>query len=159
LSEPHLRNADLQLTSITRFSMKVDLSGLRALVTGSTKGIGRAIAQALTENGAEVAINGRKPADVEQAIAAIRKTLPSARLVPAPGDAATAEGVAAIIAAAGDVLPLIDVVDVEAGDFHCNAQWSEERLPGHHFSMLGSYLHSGYANRRPRQPCPFPLRA
>ena len=92
--------------------MKVDLSGLRALVTGSTKGIGRAIAQALTENGAEVAINGRKPADVEQAIAVIRKTLPSARLVPAPGDAATAEGVAAIIAAACDVDILVNNVGI-----------------------------------------------
>ena len=48
--------------------MKVDLSGLRALVTGFTKGIGRAIAHALAKNGAEVAINGRKPADVETGV-------------------------------------------------------------------------------------------
>jgi len=92
--------------------MKVDLSGLRALVTGSTKGIGRAIAHALAKNGAEVAINGRKPADVEQAIAAIRATLPTARLVPAPGDAATAQGVAAIIKAAGDVDILVNNVGI-----------------------------------------------
>jgi NAD(P)-dependent dehydrogenase (short-subunit alcohol dehydrogenase family) len=38
--------------------MQVDLSGLRALVTDSTKGIGRAIAQELAANGAEVVING-----------------------------------------------------------------------------------------------------
>ena len=44
--------------------MQVDLSGLRALVTGSTKGIGRAIAQALAANGAEVVINSRKAADI-----------------------------------------------------------------------------------------------
>jgi NAD(P)-dependent dehydrogenase (short-subunit alcohol dehydrogenase family) len=88
--------------------MQVDLSGLRALVTGSTKGIGRAVAETLAKNGAEVAINGRKAADVERAIAAIRAALPDARLVPAPGDVATAEGVAAVIKAAGDVDILVN---------------------------------------------------
>ena len=40
--------------------MQVDLSGVRALVTGSTKGNGRAIARELAANGAEVVINGLK---------------------------------------------------------------------------------------------------
>lgn len=45
--------------------MQVNLSGLRALVTGSTKSIGRAVAEALGENGAEVAINGGKSGEVD----------------------------------------------------------------------------------------------
>jgi NAD(P)-dependent dehydrogenase (short-subunit alcohol dehydrogenase family) len=93
-------------------AMQVELSGLRALVTGSTKGIGRAIAQKLAACGAEVAINGRKPADVTSAIAAIRKAVPSAKLVAAPGDAATAQGVAAIIKAAGEVDILVNNVGI-----------------------------------------------
>jgi len=93
--------------------MHVDLGGLRALVTGSTKGIGRAVANALAANGAEVAINGRKAADVDAAIEAIRASLPQARLVAAPGDVATAAGVAAIIGAAGDV----DILVNNAGIF------------------------------------------
>jgi NAD(P)-dependent dehydrogenase (short-subunit alcohol dehydrogenase family) len=93
--------------------MQFDLSGLRALVTGSTKGIGRAIAAALAQNGAEVAINGRKAADVEAAIAALQAAGPKARLVPAPGDIATAEGVAAVIKAAGEV----DILVNNAGVF------------------------------------------
>jgi NAD(P)-dependent dehydrogenase (short-subunit alcohol dehydrogenase family) len=92
--------------------MHVDLSGLRALVTGSTKGIGRAIAQALADNGAEVVINGRKRADVDAAIAKIRSAVPNAKLAAAPGDAAAADGVAAIIKAAGDVDILVNNVGI-----------------------------------------------
>src|SRR6201984_2761737 len=92
--------------------MQVDLSGLRALVTGSTKGIGRAIARELAANGAEVVINGRKAADVEQAIAGLRAALPNGRFVAAPGDVATAAGVAGIIAAAGEVDILVNNVGV-----------------------------------------------
>jgi NAD(P)-dependent dehydrogenase (short-subunit alcohol dehydrogenase family) len=93
--------------------MQIDLAGLRALVTGSTKGIGRAIAEMLAENGAEVVINGRKAADVEQAIEDIRTKLPKARLVAAPGDVASADGIAAIIKLAGDV----DILVNNAGIF------------------------------------------
>jgi NAD(P)-dependent dehydrogenase (short-subunit alcohol dehydrogenase family) len=92
--------------------MRVDLSGLRALVTGSTKGIGRAIAEVLAANGAEVVINGRKAADVERAIAEIRATVHEAKLISAPGDAASALGVAAIIKAAGEVDILVNNVGV-----------------------------------------------
>jgi len=93
--------------------MQVDLSGLRALVTGSTKGIGRAIAEGLAENGAEVAINGRNPADVGGAIKNIRGKIPQAKLIAAPGDVATADGIATIIKAAGDV----DILVNNAGIF------------------------------------------
>ncbi|MPZ39351.1 MAG: SDR family oxidoreductase [Rhizobiales bacterium] len=92
--------------------MHVDLSGLRGLVTGSTKGIGRAVAQALAANGAEVVINGRKRADVDAAMATIKRAVPKAKLAAAPGDAATAEGVASIIKAAGDVDILVNNIGI-----------------------------------------------
>jgi NAD(P)-dependent dehydrogenase (short-subunit alcohol dehydrogenase family) len=60
-----------------------------------------------------VAINGRGAADVEQAIKDIRGKLPKARLAAAPGDVASAEGIAAIIKAAGDV----DILVNNAGIF------------------------------------------
>lgn len=47
--------------------MNLQLNGKRALVTGSTAGIGLAIAEALSREGAHVIITGRKP----EAVAAV----------------------------------------------------------------------------------------
>ena len=52
--------------------MDLELNGKLALVTGSTAGIGAAIAKALAREGARVIINGRSQADVEKAVAALQ---------------------------------------------------------------------------------------
>ena len=52
--------------------MDLQLDGKRALVTGSTAGIGAAIAKALAREGARVIVNGRSPADVEKAVATLK---------------------------------------------------------------------------------------
>lgn len=51
--------------------MQVDLSGRGAIVTGSTRGIGRGIAVALAANGARVVVHGRKEADARRVVDAI----------------------------------------------------------------------------------------
>jgi 3-oxoacyl-[acyl-carrier protein] reductase len=54
--------------------MDLKLKGLKALVTGGTKGIGRAIAETLAAEGADIAICSRNEADVAEAVAALAAT-------------------------------------------------------------------------------------
>jgi NAD(P)-dependent dehydrogenase (short-subunit alcohol dehydrogenase family) len=67
-------------------SMDLQLANKLALVSGSTKGIGRAIATGLAREGARVIINGRADKSVSDAAAIIRKTVPNAKLESFPGD-------------------------------------------------------------------------
>lgn len=77
--------------------MDLQLDGKLALVTGSTAGIGLAIARALAREGAVVVVNGRTDERVEQAIAGIREAHAGARLEPLAADLGTAEGAEAAI--------------------------------------------------------------
>lgn len=75
-----------------------DLTGKRALVTGSSQGIGLAIARGLAGHGAEVVLNGRDPDKLSAAaaeIAALGHTVSTSRFDVTAADA-VAEGVAAI---------------------------------------------------------------
>ncbi len=88
--------------------MKIDLSGKTAIVTGSTEGIGFAIAQGLAAAGATVVVNGRTNAKVD---AAVTRLGVSARGVAA--DLGAAEGHATLAAAE----PEADIVVSNLGIF------------------------------------------
>lgn len=93
--------------------MRIDLSGKTALVSGSTQGIGLAIATGLAAAGARVGVNGRGDESVGNAIARIRAEAPRADLVAAPGDLATQDGTATVV----DALPQVDILVNNLGIF------------------------------------------
>ena len=63
-----------------------DLSGRTALVTGSSQGIGLALARGLAEAGAAVVLNGRDAAKLDAAAAGLRAAVPGARVTTAAFD-------------------------------------------------------------------------
>ena len=88
--------------------MKIELNGRTALVTGSTAGIGRAIAEGLGRAGACVVINGRSKERVDAAVNELRALLPNAHFIGAVADVSTAEGAASLAAQVKDVDILVN---------------------------------------------------
>ena len=77
--------------------MRIDLSGRSAVVSGSARGIGLAIARGLAAAGASVVLNGRTADGVERACNALREHAPTATVTGIALDLATADGVAAFV--------------------------------------------------------------
>lgn len=77
--------------------MNLQLTGKLALVSGSTAGIGHAIATALAAEGARVIVNGRKQAAVDAAVAGIRAA-PGGEVLGFAGDLSTAAAAEALVA-------------------------------------------------------------
>lgn len=94
--------------------MDLQLGGKRALVTGSTAGIGLAIAEALAREGAEVVVNGRTQERVDAALREIRAAVPQAKLAGVAADLGSAEGAAKVVAQAPDLDILVNNVGIFA---------------------------------------------
>lgn len=89
--------------------MDLQLTGKRALVTGGSKGIGRAIARQLALEGADVAIAARNAADLEAAAAALAAETGRA-LHPFTADTADDASVKAMVAGAAAALGGLDIL-------------------------------------------------
>ncbi len=79
--------------------MNLELEGKHAVITGSTAGIGFAIAAALASEGASVTINGRTQAAVDAALKKLREVHSSKNLHGIAADLSTAAGCSAFVAA------------------------------------------------------------
>lgn len=93
--------------------MKIDLTGKLAVVTGSTAGIGLAIAKGLAANGAAVVINGRSDEAVQRALAKAGAAVPGGRFIGHASDLGTADGCAALV----DAQPDCDILVNNLGIF------------------------------------------
>ena len=93
--------------------MDLQLADKLALVSGSTKGIGLAIATGLAREGATVIINGRSDSSVAGAFAKISQAVPAAKLMRFTGDLASAAGVEKLTAE----LPVVDILVNNLGIF------------------------------------------
>jgi NAD(P)-dependent dehydrogenase (short-subunit alcohol dehydrogenase family) len=92
--------------------MDLQLREKRALVTGSTAGIGLAAAAGLFREGASVVVNGRTAERVEQAVGKVRGAGGDGQVSGVVADLSTAEGVAALVRQVPDVDILVNNVGI-----------------------------------------------
>jgi NAD(P)-dependent dehydrogenase (short-subunit alcohol dehydrogenase family) len=94
--------------------MNINLTGKRALVTGSTSGIGRATAASLARAGADVVVNGRDDGRVADAVKALRAETGSDRITGVAADVGTSAGAHRLITEVPDVDVLVNNAGIYA---------------------------------------------
>ena len=92
--------------------MDLELNGRRALVTGSTAGIGLAVARLLAAEGAHVIVNGRTSDRVNAAVLDVRQSVAAAGCQGVAADLGTDEGCRALVREAPEVDILVNNVGI-----------------------------------------------
>src|SRR6266851_5697213 len=97
--------------------MDLQLNGRTALITGSTAGIGFAIARTLAEEGAQVIVNGRTDERIRDAQKRIVAEAPNSQIKGVAADLSTSDGASKII----ETFPEVDILINNAGIFEPRA--------------------------------------
>lgn len=128
--------------------MDLQLTGKRVLVTGSTAGIGFAIACALAAEGAHVTLNGRSRSGVSAAVVRLIEAVPGARVDGVAADLSSAAGCEALTATCADVdilvnnlgifdpRPFEEIQDIEWFNFFETNVMSGVRLSRHYLPAM-----------------------
>ncbi|ABI78431.1 oxidoreductase, short chain dehydrogenase/reductase family [Hyphomonas neptunium ATCC 15444] len=87
-----------------------DLSGKTAIITGSSRGIGRAIAEAMADQGARVVISSRKPGPCEEVAAEINKKHGDGTAIAIPANISSKEDLQALVDETNKSFGQIDIV-------------------------------------------------
>jgi hypothetical protein len=108
--------------------MELQLEGKRALVTGSTAGIGYAIVEGLAKEGTTVIVNGRTSQRVEQALSQLERAGVRGKIEGLAADLGTAQGVATVIERFPDVDILINnlgIFDPKPFELISDQEWTK----------------------------------
>ncbi len=103
--------------------MDLKLQQKCALVTGSTSGIGEAIAKTLAEEGVKVVVNGRREAEAKRVVTEITQAGGTAAF--AIGDIATDAGADQVVAAAIQTFGGVDILVNNAGTYPAKGWFAE----------------------------------
>lgn len=87
-----------------------DLTGKTAIITGSSKGIGRAIAERLAEHGANVVISSRKPQPCEEVANAINEKHGAGRAIWVPANIASKEELQNLVDRTNEAFGKVDIL-------------------------------------------------
>tara|TARA_R110000787_G_scaffold14348_6_gene44290 strand:- start:12467 stop:13231 length:765 start_codon:yes stop_codon:yes gene_type:complete len=87
-----------------------DLSGKSAIITGSSRGIGRAIAEAMADAGAKVTISSRKPGPCQEVAASINEKHGDGTAIAVPANISSKDELQAMVDATNKAFGKVDVV-------------------------------------------------
>ena len=133
--------------------MNLDFNRQKAFISGSTSGIGYAIAKSLVSLGCEVVLNGRTQKSVDNAIAKLRGEAPEAKCSGLVCDFADTSQIDGLVAALGSVDILVNNVGIytdqdffDTSDESWNEQWKVNVMSGVRLSraLLPSMLKKDY---------------
>jgi NAD(P)-dependent dehydrogenase (short-subunit alcohol dehydrogenase family) len=106
--------------------MTMDLNGQVALITGGSKGLGRAFALALAEAGAQVAVTARNEGELEDTVAEVGEM--GGRGFAFPADVTDDDAVDRLVAAVEEALGPVDLLVNNAGSFRAFGSLAEVDL-------------------------------
>ena len=86
-----------------------DMSGKSAVITGSSRGIGKAIAEAFAEQGANVTISSRKPGPCQEVAAELNNRFGEGTAIAHPANISDKDGLQAMVDATNDAFGKIDI--------------------------------------------------
>jgi 3-oxoacyl-[acyl-carrier protein] reductase len=118
--------------------MELSLQGQVVLVAGSSRGIGRAIAETLLQEGAGVVVTGRDPASLERCRVELEGSAPGGRLMSIAGDMSDAAVIARALEAIVARFGRIDHVIANLGSGRGTPGWDQpeeewQRIFNHNF--------------------------